>query len=150
MTTCNEIRDTTKSILTKTVPTKSNVIQKNFNILLPFLLITTVLLIFFNINCYLIKLFIALLRHKWQNESSFILINIYMESYDKLKENNIKSCKYYYFNDIIKIEEFDLEKSYENKLVYNISYKTLTGAKQLHIKFSKVDEFVRVTMKLDI
>ena len=111
MTTCNEIRDTTKSILTKTVPTKSNVIQKNFNILLTFLLITTVLLIFFNINCYLIKLFIALLRHKWQNESSFILINIYMESYDKLKENNIKNCKYYYFNDIIKIEEFDLEKS---------------------------------------
>ena len=43
-----------------------------------------------------------------------------MESYDKLKENNIKNCKYYYFNDIIKIEEFDLEKSYGNKLVYNI------------------------------
>ena len=62
-----------------------------------------------------------------------------MESYGKLKENNIKNCKYYYFNDIIKIEEFDLEKSYENKLVYNISYKTLAGAKQLLIKFSKVD-----------
>ena len=55
-----------------------------------------------------------------------------MESNDKLKENDVKNHKRYCFDDIIKIEDFDLdnilidEKSYENNLVYNISYKSLT------------------------
>ena len=41
----------------------------------------------------------------------------------------------YYFDDIIKIEDFNLdnilidEKSYKNVLVYNISYRTLIDAK---------------------
>ena len=54
-----------------------------------------------------------------------------MESNDKLKEAYIKNCICYYFDDIIKIEDFDLdqiimdEKSDENILVYNISYKSL-------------------------
>ena len=30
-----------------------------------------------------------------------------MESNDKLKEIEIKNCKHYYFDDIIKIENFD-------------------------------------------
>ena len=48
-----------------------------------------------------------------------------MESNDKLKEIDIKYRACYYFDDIIKIEDFDLnnilidEKSYENILVYN-------------------------------
>ena len=50
---------------------------------------------------------------------------------NKLKEIDIKNCMYYYFHDIIKIEDFNLdniltdEKSCKNILVYNISYKTL-------------------------
>ena len=49
----------------------------------------------------------------------------------------------YYFDDIIKIEDFDFanslidEKSYKYVLVYNILYKTLIGAKPLHIRFVK-------------
>ena len=49
-----------------------------------------------------------------------------MTSTDKLKEIDIKNHKCYYFDDLTKIEDFDLgnilidEKSYENILVYNI------------------------------
>ena len=49
-----------------------------------------------------------------------------MVSNDKLKEVYIKNRTCYYFHDIIKIEDFDLdnilldEKSYENILVYII------------------------------
>ena len=59
-----------------------------------------------------------------------------------------KSC--YYFDDMIKIENFDLdnilidEKSYENTLVYNISYKSLIDSKSLHIRLDKIDGFIRV------
>ena len=58
-----------------------------------------------------------------------------MESNNKLKEVDIKYRTCYYFDDIIKIEDFDFnnilinEKSYENILDYGISYKTLIGAK---------------------
>ena len=36
------------------------------------------------------------------------------------------------------------EKHYKNLSVYNISYKTLIGAKLLSIRFDKIDGFVRV------
>ena len=36
------------------------------------------------------------------------------------------------------------EKSYENILVYDISYKTLIGAKLLRIRFEKINGFIRV------
>ena len=55
-----------------------------------------------------------------------------------------------YFDDIIKFEDFDLdnilidEKSYKNILIYSISYKTLIGAKPLHIRFDKIDGLIRV------
>ena len=51
----------------------------------------------------------------------------------------------YYFDDITKIEDLNLdnilkdEKSYENILVYNISYKTLIDAKPLLIRFDEID-----------
>ena len=32
-----------------------------------------------------------------------------MESNDKLKEINMKYCRCYFFDDIIKIEDFDLD-----------------------------------------
>ena len=57
----------------------------------------------------------------------------------------------YYSDDIIKIEDFDLdniltdEKSYENVLAYNISYKSLIDSnKPLHIRFDKTDGFIKV------
>ena len=36
------------------------------------------------------------------------------------------------------------ERSYKNILAYNISYKTLIGAKRLRLRFDNVNEFIRV------
>ena len=73
-----------------------------------------------------------------------------MESNDKLKEIDIKNRTCYYFDDIIKIEVADLdnilidEKSYENTLVYNISYKSSIDSKLLRIRSDKTVGFFRV------
>ena len=73
-----------------------------------------------------------------------------MEGNVKLKEIDIKNCTCYYFDDMIKIEDFDLDniltdkKSYENILVYNISYKSLIDYIPLRIRFDKIDRFIRV------
>ena len=73
-----------------------------------------------------------------------------MGSNNKLKGNYFKNRTFYYFDYIIKIEDFDFyyilidEKSCENILVYKISYKSSIGAKPLHISFNKVDRFIRV------
>ena len=64
-----------------------------------------------------------------------------MESKDELKEIDIKNCACYYFDDIIK--DYN-KKLYENISAYDISYKTSTGPKPLHIRFNKIDEFIRV------
>ena len=54
---------------------------------------------------------------------------------NNLKEINIKNRTCYCFEDIIKIQDFNLDnilinkKPYENIVVYNISYKTLIAAK---------------------
>ena len=51
---------------------------------------------------------------------------------------------------IIEIENFYLnnilidEKSYKNILVYNISSENLIYSKPLHIRFDKIDGFIRV------
>ena len=56
---------------------------------------------------------------------------------NELKKFPIKNRPCYYFNDIIKLEDFDLhnilidKKSHENILIYDISYKTLIGPKPL-------------------
>ena len=63
-----------------------------------------------------------------------------MKSHDELIEINIKNDIRSYFNDIIKIENFDFnnillhEKSYKITLVYVISYKTFIFAKPVRIK----------------
>ena len=63
---------------------------------------------------------------------------------------HIKNHMYYYFEDIIKLEDFDIdnvlmnEKSHENIFIYEISCKTLIGAKPLCIRFSKIDGFIRI------
>ena len=59
---------------------------------------------------------------------------------NELKEICIKNLIFYYFDDIIKIEDFDFdnilldEKSYENILMYNISYKTTFHIKLLLVQ----------------
>ena len=56
---------------------------------------------------------------------------------NELKKVHIKNRTCYYFIDTIKLEDFDLdnilidEKSHENILMYNISYKTSIGSKPL-------------------
>ena len=56
----------------------------------------------------------------------------------------------YDFNDIIKLEDFDIdtilidEKSQENILIYDISYKTLISSRPLRIRFDKIDGFIRI------
>ena len=45
------------------------------------------------------------------------------------------------------------KKSYKNTknvLIYDILYKTLIGAKSLHIRFDKKDEFLQFMMRLYI
>ena len=42
------------------------------------------------------------------------------------------------------------EKSHENILIYDISYKTLIGAKPFRIRFDKVDVFIEFMTGLDI
>ena len=70
--------------------------------------------------------------------------NIKVEKNNKLKEAHIKNCTCYYFNDIIKIEDFDfnsillVEQSYKNILIHDVLYKTFLGAKPLCIIFYKV------------
>ena len=34
-------------------------------------------------------------------------------------------------------------KTYENILIYEISYKTIMGAKPLHIWYNKINEFIK-------
>ena len=54
-----------------------------------------------------------------------------MDSNDELIEINIENCTRYYFDDIIKIKDFDFdnilidEKSYDNFLVCDSSQQTL-------------------------
>ena len=78
-----------------------------------------------------------------------------MESKVKLKEINIQNCTCYYFEDIIRFWDKDIEfsdtlldeKSYEtsdNILIYDISNKTSTSAKPLHIRFDKIDGSIKI------
>ena len=74
-----------------------------------------------------------MLRHK-------CIINV--DSNDKLKEIDIKNRMGYYFDDIIKIDDLNLddvsidEKWNKNILIYNISHKSLIG-NRLRIIFHK-------------
>ena len=63
-----------------------------------------------------------------------------MKSHDELIEINIKNDIRSYFNDVIKIKDFDFnnillhEKSYKITLVYVISYKSFIVAKPVRIR----------------
>ena len=71
---------------------------------------------------------------------------------NNLKEINVKNRTCYYLDYIINIIIISIiynismdKKSYENILVYDISYKTLIGPKSLPIRFDQVDGLIRVT-----
>ena len=78
-----------------------------------------------------------------------------MNSNVEFREINIKSRMCYYFNDIIRIKDFNLdnilidEKSYDNSFVYNISNKIWIWWLGF-ARFDQIDVFSRVMMKLDI
>ena len=63
---------------------------------------------------------------------------------------DIKSRARCYFDGRLKIEDFDFcdisldKKSYQNTLIYGISYKTLISTKTFRIRFDKVDVLIRV------
>ena len=65
-----------------------------------------------------------------------------------------KNCTCYYFDDIVKIEDFNFDnylidkKSNKNILVYDISYKTLFSSKPLRIRFDEVDGIIRVYARI--
>ena len=69
---------------------------------------------------------------------------------NELRKVPIKNSTCYYFSDIIKLEDFDLdntlidEKSHKNILIYDISYETLIDPKHLGIRFDKMDRFIRI------
>ena len=75
---------------------------------------------------------------------------------NEFKKVCIKNHMCYYFDEIIKLEDFDLDnilidkKSHENILIYNISCKTLIDPKPLHIKFDKKMDLLEFMMELDI
>ena len=82
-----------------------------------------------------------------------------MESKDKLKQINIKNCTCYYFDDIIRFWNRDIDFSdilldeklykekYENILIYGISYKTPMGVKI--DRFIKIDDKIRYLVLFD-
>ena len=44
----------------------------------------------------------------------------------------------------ILLDKKSYEKSYENILIYGISYKIFMGAKPLRIRFNKIDRFIKI------
>ena len=76
-----------------------------------------------------------------------------MKSREKLKEVGIKNRTYYYFDDIMWVTDIDFnnllldKKSYkkiQNVLVYQILYKTFMVKKSMHIRFDKIDAFIKI------
>ena len=62
---------------------------------------------------------------------------------NEIKKVCIKNRTCYYFDDILIIFLID-EKSHENILIYNISYKNLIGSKPLRIRLDKIDRIIRI------
>ena len=71
---------------------------------------------------------------------------------NEFQKVRIKNRTCYYFNDLIKLEDFNLyfdnilidEKSYKNILIYDIVYKTLIDPKPLRSRLDKMDGFIRI------
>ena len=76
-----------------------------------------------------------------------------MKSREKLEEVGIKNRTCYYFDDIMWVIDIDFnnllldKKSYkkiQNVLVYEILYKTFMVKKPMHIRFDKIDAFIKI------
>ena len=79
-----------------------------------------------------------------------------MKIKDELKETSIKNCPRFYFDDLIRawdrnIYSIDIllnkklyKEKYKNILIYDISYKTSSGAKPLRNTFDKIDRFIKI------
>ena len=69
---------------------------------------------------------------------------------NEFKKVHVKNRTCYYFDDIIKLEDYDIdnilidEESHENILLYDNIYKTLIGGKPLRIRFDKIDGFIKI------
>ena len=67
-----------------------------------------------------------------------------------MKKVRIKNRACYYFDDIIKLKDFNLdnilidEKLSGNILIYGISYKILVRSKPLRLRFDKTDVIIRI------
>ena len=70
---------------------------------------------------------------------------------NKIKDIDIKSCRYYFFNDVIYIKNFDpnkikiAEKSYKKILIYYIRYVTMKGSK--YVKSNSVNPLYLIISK---
>ena len=68
---------------------------------------------------------------------------------NELKKVCIKIRARYYFDDKVEIEDFDFDiiwldgESYENNLIFDISYNTLIDAKPFRIMLDDVDGLIR-------
>ena len=83
-----------------------------------------------------------------------------MEGKNELTEIDLKNRMCYYFDDMIIFWDTNNEfsdilldkklykKKYENILIYDISYKTSTGAKPLRMRFDKIDGFIKIHDKI--
>ena len=85
-----------------------------------------------------------------------------MERKDELKEIDIKNRTCYYFNDIMRAWDIDIDTDFsgilldkklykeknENILIYDISCKTSTGEKPLRIRYDKIDGFIKIRNKI--
>ena len=85
-----------------------------------------------------------------------------MVSKDELKEIDIKNRTCYYFDDIMRAWDIDIDTDFsgilldkilykersENILVYGISNKTSTSAKLLRIRYDKIDGFIKIHNKI--
>ena len=67
---------------------------------------------------------------------------------NELEKIDMKNRTCYYFDDIMKIKDFEFnnvssdEKPYLNVLICGVLYKNLIGAKPLCIIFDEVDGFI--------
>ena len=108
----------------------------------------------YKIDCYILHtgllaiillLIIAIICYRyakhWSKQKKYLCtLNIKIEN-NKFKTVCVKNRTCYYFDDIIKFEDFDYNNILidENILIYNIPYKNLIGPKSLRIRFGKVD-----------
>ena len=69
---------------------------------------------------------------------------------NEFEKVRIKNRTCYYFDDIIKLGDFDFsdilidEKSHENNLICYISYKTLIVPKPMRIRFHQIDGVIKI------